>query len=78
MVSGDDLLVPVRGDDDFLVAAVAVSVADVNPAGGHDELVVGEVKKLQLRLIRFCMTMSSRFSMTVTHICILMALAHSP
>ena len=33
----------VGGDDDFLVAAVAVAVADVYPGGLEDELVVGEV-----------------------------------
>lgn len=34
---------PIGIDDDLLTAAVAVVVADVDPAGLHDELVVGEV-----------------------------------
>ena len=39
---------------------------------------VARFEKLQLRLIRFCMTMSSRLAMSVTQICILMAFALSP
>ena len=39
---------------------------------------VARPEKLQLRLIRLCMTMSSRFAMSVTQICILMAFALSP
>ena len=35
-------------------------------------------EKLHVLLIRFCMTMGRRFAISVTHICILMALALSP
>ena len=41
--SGAGLSFSIAADDDFLVAAAAVSVTDVNPAGLHDELVVGQV-----------------------------------
>jgi hypothetical protein len=35
-------------------------------------------EKLHERFILFCMTISSKFAISVTHICILMALALSP
>ncbi len=39
---------------------------------------VARLEKLHDLSIRFCMTMSSRFAMSVTQTCILMAFALSP
>ena len=39
---------------------------------------VAKPEKLHVLLIRFCMTISRRFAIRVTQICILMALALSP
>ena len=39
--------------------------------------IVDNAEKLHARLIRFCITISSRFAMSVTHNCIFIALALS-